>query len=54
MVAMIEAVEDPNAGIPNVSVVKETVPRDLEVQCLLSETSTKSETSSNLDRLEVA
>jgi len=50
---MIAVVEAGNAGILSVSVVKETVPRDLEVQRLRNEISTKNVTSFNRDRVVV-
>ena len=51
MVAMIVVVivEVEKDGILNVLLANETVPKDLEGPCLLSETSTKSEISSNQD-----
>ena len=49
---MTAVVEAENAGIPNVSLVNEIVPKDLEVQCLLKEMSTKNEISFNPGHLE--
>lgn len=50
---MTAVVEAGSAGILNVSVVRENVPRDLEVQRLWNEISTKNVISFNRDRVEV-